>query len=95
MDTQKICEHLRPLLEALASKGMSIERPEAGWTNAELVVVLNKELQPNIAEAEAKARGVVFWRNDDAHYSIEFGFFCNEHKHSVSWPQSEAVMTSI
>ncbi len=95
MDNTAICMHLKPILDSLTANGATIERLETAWTNAELVVVLNKGLHPNAGEAEAKVRGLVFWKNDDAHYSIEYGFFCNEHKHSISWPQNEAKMDKL
>ena len=60
-----------------------------------LAVALDKGPQPAAAEAEATNRHLKFWKNDDSRSAIEYGWRCDEHKHTLSWPQSEATIASI
>ena len=95
MNTPQVCEHLQGLLNDLLTHGAEIVRVETSWSEAELVVVLDRGLTPALGVAKAQAHGVEFWRNDDAHYSIEFGCFCNTHKQGLSWPQDQATIGAL
>jgi len=90
-----ICPHLNSVLESLISSGAKIEAIDSGWSKANLAVVLDKGLNPNVAKNIAKELGVEFWKNNDPHYSIEYGLFCEKHKHGLSWPQNMATIESI
>lgn len=86
-----ICRHLSPFLVKLRAQGSSIVRVEEdGWSNCVLSVSLNEG--PSLARVEevfVLPAGVKLWHNDDGHYSIENGLFCEQCKHSLSWPRAE------
>lgn len=90
-----VCSHLNSILESLISNGAKIEAIDSGWSEANLVVVLDKGLNPNVAKTIAKEHGLLFWKNNDPHYSIEYGLFCEKHKHDLSWPQGKSTIESI
>jgi len=94
-DTPKLCAHLCPLFDTLLLQGAVIRHVESGWTKTALAVALDKGPQPAAAEAEATTRHLKFWKNDDSRQAIEYGWRCDEHKHTLSWPQSEATIASI
>ena len=94
-DTPKLCPHLRPLLDSLLLQGAVIGHVESGWTKTALAVALDKGPQPAVAEAQAATGHLKFWKNDDSRSAIEYGWRCDEHKHTLSWPQSEATIASI
>jgi len=90
-----VCNHCRAVLDGLLARGASVLRVETCWSAAELVVVLDKGLTPALAEEVAGKAELEFWQNNDAHYSIEYGLFCNEHKQGISWPQSAADIADL
>jgi len=94
-DTPKLCPHLRPLLDSLLLQGAVIGHVESGWTKTALAVALDKGLDPAAAEALGAARKIKFWKNDDSRYAIEYGWRCDEHKHTLSWPQSAATIAAL
>lgn len=85
-----ICSHLLPFLEKLKAKGSNVVRVEEGWSNCALNITLDQG--PSITLAEemfAISDGVRLWHNDDGHYAIENGLFCDQCKHSLSWPRAK------
>lgn len=95
MDAPTLCAHLRPLVDALLRGGARVEAIDSGWTKAQHVLTLSEGLNADAAKREARAHGLEFWQNNDSHYSIEYGWFCVEHKHAVSWPQDKAAIRSL
>lgn len=89
--TAAICHHLLPFLLKLRAQGASIVLVEqGGWSNCVLSISLDEG--PGIARAEEifiLPAGVKLWHNDDGHYAIENGLFCEQCKHSLSWPRAE------
>lgn len=87
----KICIHLLPFLTELERRGASIvETYQDAWSNCRLSIVLDANL--SIAEAEkmfSLPPEVKLWHNDDGHYALENGLFCETCKHSLSWPRVE------
>ncbi|MNC86089.1 hypothetical protein D3C83_17220 [compost metagenome] len=89
------CEHLKPLLAALVAKGAGIGHADSGWTQANLVITLSKGLSPGAAEAAAKARGLTFYENNDPHYLVARGCFCEACQQGLEWPQPQSVLDGI
>ena len=95
METPTLCEHLTPLLEALSVKGARVVGRDTGWTIAKLDVVLSKGLHPTAAKNLAALHGLKFTENDDPHYRIDYGLFCDACKHGLSWPQDKSTIEQI
>ena len=60
------------------------------WSNCVLSVTLDQG--PSIVQAEDEMMlpaEVRLWHNDDGHYEIENGLFCDSCKQSLSWPRAE------
>ena len=89
------CEHLKPLLASALACGARIESAETGWTQAKLVVTLTKGPNPGIAQAVATDRGLSFYQNNDSHYLVAYGWFCDACSHGLDWPQQQATMDAI
>jgi hypothetical protein len=86
-----ICAHLSPYLLKLKAQGSSVILvSDDAWSNCVLNVTLDRG--PSISEAESflsPPDGIKLWHNDDGHYAIENGLFCESCKHSLSWPRPE------
>jgi len=89
------CEHLRPLITALLAKGAHIESADTGWSKAKLVVTLGKGLNPNVAQAVAKEHGLEFYENNDSHYLVAYGWFCEHCQQGIDWPQGQSTINAI
>ena len=89
------CEHLKPLLISLVAKGAQIDSADTGWTKAKLVINLNKGLNPIVSGAVAKNRGVSYYQNNDPHYLVAYGWFCETCAQGLEWPQQQATMDAI
>lgn len=89
------CEHLKPLLAALIAKGAGIERADSGWSEAELVITLTTGLNRGATEALAEARGLSFRENNDPHYLVARGWFCERCKQGLEWPQRASTLEGI
>ena len=84
------CVHLKPYLDLLTRDGAEIVAWDRGWTLCPLNLVLSKG--PTIEEAKALGtlpEAVELWFNDDGHYALENGLFCNVCKVGLSWPRRE------
>lgn len=83
----KICAHLQPFLDELIGQGSNITATgESAWSNCVLNVIL--DTGPTIAQAEKMfdlPAKIKLWQNEDTHYALENGLFCDECKHSLSW----------
>lgn len=83
----KICAHLQPFLSELIRQGSNVvATAESAWSNCLLNVILDKG--PTIAQAEKMfdfPAKIKLWENNDTHYALENGLFCDECKHSLSW----------
>ena len=86
-----ICLHLLPFLTELRAQGSSVVQvDEGGWSNC--ILSVNLDEGPSIIKAEEVfilPAGVKLWHNDDGHYAIENGLFCEQCRHSLSWPRAE------
>lgn len=86
-----ICRHLLPFLTKFRAQGSSVVRvDEGGWSNC--VLSINLDVGPTMSRAEEillLPAEVKLWRNDDGHYAIENGLFCEQCRHSLSWPRAE------
>lgn len=86
-----ICIHLLPFLTKLGELGSSIiQVSDEMWSNCVLNVALDRG--PSRTQAEELFElpdGIKLWHNDDRHYAIENGLFCERCKHSLSWPRTE------
>jgi hypothetical protein len=86
-----ICVHLSPFLSELKREGSSVVGvSDDAWSNCVLSVTLDRG--PGIAQAQnvlTLPAGIKLWHNDDGHYAIENGLFCDSCKHSLSWPRLE------
>ena len=89
------CEHLKPLLISLIAKGAQIEGAATGWTKAKLVINLDKGLNPIVSEAVSKDRGVSYYQNNDPHYLVAYGWFCEPCAQGLEWPQKQATIDAI
>jgi hypothetical protein len=89
-----ICIHRLPFLTKLRERGSSIAGVSAEmWSNCVLNVALAQG--PSRAQAEDLFElpdGIKLWHNDDSHYSIENGLFCEICKQSLSWPRVEGEL---
>jgi hypothetical protein len=66
---------------------------EEMWSNCVLNVALDSG--PGRAEVEEIFElpdGIKLRHNDDRHYAIESGLFCESCKHSLSWPGTEGEL---
>ena len=86
------CEHLKPLLVALLARGAGIERADSGWGEAKLVITLDTGLTRNAAKAAARAHGLSFLENNDPHYLLAHGWFCERCKQGLEWPQRQSTI---
>jgi hypothetical protein len=79
---------LLALLRERGSKVVGVDREM--WSNCELNVTLDcgpgRALAAEVLEITP---GVKLWHNDDRHYAIENGLFCESCRHSLSWPAGE------
>jgi len=89
------CGHLTPLLASALARGAQIQSADTGWTQAKLVVTLNKGPNPSIAQAVAKDRGLSFHQNDDSHYLVAYGWYCDACSQGLDWPQQQATMDAF
>jgi hypothetical protein len=85
------CEHIKPLLAMLLSKGAQIDAVETGWSKAELVVTMNKGFASSTAQEFAKDYSLLFYENNDTHYLVAYGCFCEECRQGVEWPQGKLL----
>jgi hypothetical protein len=83
----KICAHLSPfLLELNALGSVVIRTDENSWSNCLLSVAL--DTGPTFAQAEkmfSLPAQTKLWHNEDTHYNLENGLFCEQCNHSLSW----------
>lgn len=86
---QDICIHLRPILATLRSQGSTVIASDVGWSVAKLALSLDRG--PPMEKLNQFAidfdKCVEVWENNDPHYSIENGVFCNCCKQGMSWPK--------
>lgn len=89
-----ICPHLLPFLIKLGELGSSVAGvSDEMWSNCVLNVTLDRG--PSRAESEEIFElpdGIKLRHNDDRHYAIENGLFCESCKHSLSWPRIEGEL---
>jgi hypothetical protein len=86
------CEHLKPLLVALLAKGAGIERADSEWGEANLVITVSAGLTRSAAQAVAWTHGLSFLENNDPHYLLGHGWFCERCKQGLEWPQRQSTM---
>ena len=87
--SRELCAHLQPVLKDLEARGAKVVEVAVGaWSGREVVVTLNQGPTPEAARAICP--GFAVWRNDDAHYSVEFGVACDACRHAIGWPQKGA-----
>jgi hypothetical protein len=89
------CEHLKPLLAALMARGARLERADSGWSKANLVITLSTGLSPAAGGAVANARGLSFYANNDPHYLVAHGWFCESCQQGLEWPQRQSTIEGI
>ena len=83
-----ICEHLRGILDYEVSQGNAVrEVNENAWTNAELVVNMNKPLSTDCISSNIEPDDcIIFWENNDTHYLKQNGYYCKRCKHAIAGP---------
>jgi hypothetical protein len=77
------------------AKDAQIEGVDTGWAKAKLVINLDKGLNPVASEAVAKDRGVSYYQNNDPHYLLAYGWFCEACAQGLEWPQQQAKIDVI
>jgi len=80
---------LKPIVELELRLGNAVERiEEENWTICSYGVVMQRPLHVNEIKRELKLPPTVRdWDNDDTHYPLEIGYFCETMRHSVSGPK--------
>lgn len=85
----KLCEHLEPVLTNELARGNAVkEIHENAWTNAALVVDLEKEIDINQANVLVKNIDFIsYFETNDYHYEMQKGYFCEHCKHALGGPK--------
>lgn len=82
------CKHIQTILDHEEKRGNTIKEKSEGWSNANLVIDMNKSIDINfgksLIDAGMKLR---FWENNDSHYALQKGFTCDECKQSIAGPK--------
>ena len=89
------CEHLKPLLTILLSKSSQIENVDTGWSRAKLVITTSNGFTSNIAKTAAQKHGLTFYANNDSHYLVSYGLYCEFCQQGIDWPQDQATINEI
>jgi len=90
MSEEKLCAHLQPVLKALVARGANVREVAIGaWSAVDVAVTLSQG--PTLEAARALFPGLTAWRNDDQHYSVEFGVSCDACRHAIGWPRKGAT----
>ncbi len=85
----EICEHLKPILEHEELVGNSVKEVSEGWSKANFVVDMQKEIDADFEINNIKLEKFVrLWEyNGSPHNTPSKGFFCDKCKHSISGPK--------
>lgn len=82
------CEHIKNILMHEEERGNKIKEKSEGWSKANLVIDMEKSIDVDYANSliqqGAKLR---YWENNDTHYVLQKGYFCNECKQSIAGPK--------
>ncbi|OEF99572.1 hypothetical protein BHF71_08475 [Vulcanibacillus modesticaldus] len=82
-----ICNHLKPIIDHELSKGNKIQEISKGWSNAVLVIDLEKRMDVQYERSDMNlSEYVKYWENKDSHYPLQKGFYCEKCKHSIAGP---------
>jgi len=88
------CQHLAPILSELLERGAVMDSVSTAWSKAELVVTLDRGLAAGATEQVARERSLSHYANNDSHYLVAFGLFCEHCRQGIEWPQATANMKS-
>lgn len=85
----KLCQHLEQILTSELVRGNKIRNiDENAWTNAIIVVNLEKQIDVNSSDQiEKKYKFVSYFEVNDNHYELQNGYFCEQCKHSIVGPK--------
>lgn len=82
------CEHIKMILTHEEKRGNKIKEQSEGWSKANLVIDMEASLDVDYANSlivsGVKLR---YWENDDSHYPLQKGFFCDECKQAIAGPK--------
>lgn len=82
------CEHIRKILIHEEARGNKIKECSEGWSKANLVIDMEKSLDVDYANSLViSGEKLRYWENNDSHYTLQKGFFCDACKHSIAGPK--------
>ncbi len=82
------CEHIKKILIHEEKRGNNIKEKSAGWSKADMAIDMEKSLDVDYANSQILS-GIKlrYWENNDSHYSLQKGFYCDECKQSIAGPK--------
>lgn len=85
----ELCEHLKPILVNELARGNAVrEVHENAWTNTILDVELERAIEIDQANSLiSNIKSVRYFENNDNHYELQKGYFCEMCKHSLAGPK--------
>jgi hypothetical protein len=83
-----LCKHLSPILKNDLENGNQVLEFSNGWSNAEMVYDMSRPLNIREIITLSLDNCVVYWENQDTHYRIQLGYYCNVCKHSIAGPST-------
>ena len=84
----KICEHIQKIINHEIKRNNKIKEISRGWSNVELVIDMKEKLDveyiDTLIESGIKLKR---WENNDNHYLLQIGYFCEACKQSIAGPK--------
>lgn len=70
------------------ARGNKIKEMSEGWSKANLVIDMEESLDIDYANSLiALGEKLRYWENNDTHYTLQKGYYCDECKQSIAGPK--------